>query len=41
MTKKDILKMAFVDPYGKNLKDVKDYIFNFMDLKYVKIRLTL
>ena len=31
MTKKDILKMAFVDPYGKNLKDVKDYIYKIID----------
>ena len=33
MTKKDILKMAFVDPYGKNLKDVKDYIYKITNYK--------
>ena len=31
MIKKEILKMAFVDPYGKNLKDVKDYIYKIID----------
>ena len=31
MKKKKIQKMAFVNPYGKNVKDVKDFIYKIID----------
>ena len=31
MRKKSIQKMAFVDPYGKNVKHVKDFIYKIID----------
>ena len=31
MRKKSIQKMAFVDPYGKNVKHVKKFIYKIID----------
>ena len=31
MIKKSIQKMAFVDPYGKNVKHVKKFIYKIID----------
>ena len=31
MIDKKIHKMAFVDPYGKNIKNVKNFIYKIVD----------
>ena len=31
MIKKNIQKMAFVNPYGKNIKEIKYFIYKIVD----------
>ena len=31
MIKKNIQKMSFINPYGKNVKEIKDFIYKIVD----------